>query len=63
LVLFKSSGEIEVVSPVDPPPLIVSARGEAQCDRGSMLDQIDRDEETSIEFQAVRGIASTSAAV
>jgi ribosome-associated protein len=54
LVLSQSSGEVEIVSPVDPPPLVVSARREAQRDRGSMFDQIDRDEEAPIEFQAVR---------
>ena len=53
LFLSKCSGEIEVVSPVNPPPLIVSARCQAQSDRRPILHEMDWDKEASIEFEAI----------
>jgi hypothetical protein len=48
LVRSKSSGEIEVISPVDTPPLVVQARPDAQSDRGAQVNEIDWNEEATV---------------
>jgi hypothetical protein len=55
LVPSKCSGEVEIISPIDPPLLIIQRRREPELDRWSFLDQLDRNEEASVESQRVRG--------
>jgi hypothetical protein len=55
LVQSKSSGEFEIVSPVDPALLVVQRWSHSKLDRRMFLDQFDRNEEAAVESQRVRG--------
>jgi hypothetical protein len=57
LVPSKFSREVEVVSPIDAPLLIVSTRGKAQSDRRPVPDKRNGNQKASIEFEVVGGNA------
>jgi hypothetical protein len=55
LVPSKCSGEIEVVRPVDTPPLVVAGRSNAELDRRPFLDKFDWEQEAAIKVHGIRG--------
>jgi hypothetical protein len=55
LLRSKCSFEVEVVSPVDALTLVVEAGFEPQRDAWSVRNLLDRNKESSVYFQAVRG--------
>jgi hypothetical protein len=55
LVLLKCSSEIEAVCPIDASALVVSAWLDPQHDAWTISHLGDRDQETSIELQAIGG--------
>jgi hypothetical protein len=55
LEVSQSSRGIEIVRPIDPTSLVVSARIDPQRNRRAIRNPVDRDQEATIQFHAVRG--------
>ena len=53
MVLSQCSREVEIVSPIDSPTLVVSSGGQAQADLSLALEALDWQKETSVKFFAV----------
>jgi hypothetical protein len=53
LVVSQCSREVEIVSPIDSPTLVVSSGGQAQADLSLALEALDWQKETSVKFFAV----------
>jgi hypothetical protein len=53
VVASKCSREVELVGPVDPAPLVVPARRNAQSDNGMTINSFDRKKEAPLEVAAI----------
>src|SRR5262245_45986542 len=68
MVPSKCSREVEIVGPIDASFLVVTARLQTKRDRGTVLDDLDRDQEASVELEVVgtdrinflRGVATAN---